>query len=124
MRAMGLGVLLGVASAGHAACGAPRVFWDAVLLRSWSVVVSCEHGERPAVFTSGGVAGTTMPTVRAGDKVRLWYRDGSVQMEMTGVAEESGVVGEVVKVRVMGRDLVVLERKGVVRGSGELEMVR
>ena len=60
MRAMGLGVLLGVASAGHAACGAPRVFWDAVLLRSWSVVVSCEHGERPAVFTSGGAAGTTI----------------------------------------------------------------
>jgi len=45
-------------------------------------------------------------------------------MEMTGVAEESGVVGEVVKVRVTGRDLVVLEHRGVVRGSGELEMVR
>ena len=121
---MGLGVVLGLASTGHAACRTPRVFWDAVLLRSWSVVASCEHGERPAVLANGGVAGPTMPTVRAGDTVRLWYRDGSVRMEMTGVAEDTGVMGGVIRVRVMGRELVATERKGVVRGSGDVEMVR
>jgi flagella basal body P-ring formation protein FlgA len=66
--------------------------------------------------------------VRAGERVRLWRRDAVVRIEMSGVAESSARDGERVVVRVTRETedagLATQEIAGVVRGAGDVEMVR
>jgi flagella basal body P-ring formation protein FlgA len=66
--------------------------------------------------------------VRAGEMVRLWSQDGLSRMETTGVAQESGVVGKRIRVRLlrqgMNSDEVEKFLSGVVDGPGSVEMGR
>jgi flagella basal body P-ring formation protein FlgA len=66
--------------------------------------------------------------VRAGDAVTLWQRDATVQIEMSGVAEQSARIGEPVVVRITRQNddggLIVDRIAGVVRGAGDVEMER
>jgi len=79
----------------------------------WAIVKSCGHPERPGVMvlTSLGTGmasgvGMTRPASQAlvmlaGSRVRLVQTSENVQMEMSGVAQGSGAVGDRVRVRLV-----------------------
>jgi hypothetical protein len=116
---------------------------DRVLGRRWAIVSSCDHTEWPvlAVQTSGSDSGTpsqanqmpvtsvrSIPTVHAGDIVRLWKQENLLRIEVAGVAEESGGLGKTIRIRLLSRnadDQVIQERfSGIVRGPSDVEMQR
>ena len=120
--------------------------WDAVLGTGWEMRQDCAHPEWPA----RAVAVSTRPIgavvraaesarenvgralepvlVRAGERVRLWFVDATVHIEMSGVAEQPARMGERVTVRVERQDgdagLRVEHIAGMVRGAGDVEMGR
>jgi flagella basal body P-ring formation protein FlgA len=64
--------------------------------------------------------------VRAGETVKAWRRDGMTSIETSGVAEQSGVAGAQIQVRLMRRGLdgesVERHVSGVVDGVGSVEL--
>lgn len=119
---------------------------DRMLRRNWATVRSCDHPERPGIsIMAGAVAGeavggalretTTQPAartslvVRAGAGVRVVRVERSVRIEVAGVAQSAGAVGERIRVQ-----LVPVQRgagdgaavpqvvDAVVRSSDVLEM--
>jgi len=66
--------------------------------------------------------------VHAGDSVRLWMQDKTVQIELTGIAEQSAHSDERVVVRIVQQTedagQTVQRIAGVVRGAGDVEMER
>lgn len=116
---------------------------DAVLHSRWGLMVDCAHPERPSRWvllpgdTGDGlkfsvkVQSTTAAirgpmVVRAGESVRAWRRDGMALIETNGVAEQSGVAGARIQVRLMRRGLdgesVERHVSGVVDGVGSVEL--
>jgi hypothetical protein len=93
---------------------------DAYSGRSWARVRSCVHPEWPAVVigvgTLSGVVAflnrdpastekgppVLLPVVRAGATVRVVELDERVRIEMVGVAQGAGRVGDRVRVRILG----------------------
>jgi hypothetical protein len=64
-------------------------------------------------------AAPATPAVAAGGAVRVWRRDGSVAIDLGGVALESGGTGSRIRVRIQpgGKTL-----RGTVRGAGSVEL--
>jgi flagella basal body P-ring formation protein FlgA len=64
--------------------------------------------------------------VRAGETVKAWRRDGMTSIETSGVAEQSGVAGARIQVRLLRRDLDGQDAErhvsGVVDGVGSVEL--
>ncbi len=100
----------------------------------WATVKSCAHPERPGVLI---VAGGDAPRVRAapraetpamvlmaGAKVTLIEQDDAVRIEMQGVAQGSGAVGDRVRVRLVsvGGDGEERFVDGIVRGRDLVEV--
>ena len=115
--------------------------WDPVMRESWATVVSCAHPERPGISlrvdaahpASHAVAALAQrdrasiaPVVRAGEIVQLWRQEPLLRIEVAGVAEQSGAVGERIHVRLLqrndGTSANEAELTGVVRGRAEVEM--
>ena len=111
---------------------------DAFGRRRWASVRSCVHPEWPAAVVQTGVQAaktaaaeeTTRAAepmvVRAGDRVRVVESDAVSRLEMAGVAQASGRVGDRLAVRILaagdgGEELVV---EAVVRGAKLLEAGR
>lgn len=115
-----------------------NVRWDPVMQQSWATIVSCEHPEWPGVSlrtdkTSEMQRGLSTrardehsPLVRAGDVVELWRQEDLLRIEVSGVAEQSGSVGETIRVRLLRRagsnQSVEEQFNGVVRGRADVEM--
>lgn len=114
---------------------------DPFLHQRWVLVVSCNHPEWPAiemplptmqmqravVRESASLAlRASPPVVRAGDAVELWSRQGDLRIEMAAVAEQSGGIGETVRVRLMQRQTLGAQPErefvAVVRGPRDVEM--
>ena len=114
---------------------------DAVLGSRWGLMADCVHPERPSRWvllaageelrveakTQSVVAAVRGPmVVRAGETVRAWSRDGVTSIETSGVAEQSGVAGALIQVRLTRRGLdgESIERhvSGVVDGVGSVEI--
>jgi hypothetical protein len=108
---------------------------------SWATVVSCAHPERPGISlrvdeahpASRAVAALAQrdrasitPVVRAGEIVQIWRQEPLLRIEVAGIAEQSGVVGERIHVRLLhrndGTSTNEAELTGVVRGRAEVEM--
>ncbi len=104
----------------------------------WAVVRSCEHPERPAALVLAGVSmrargaaggandrGRSLALL-AGAKVRVVLSDDVSRIEMNGLAQGSGAVGERVLVRLMPPNAEPGAREqfatGVVRGAGLVEV--
>jgi len=116
--------------------------WDAVLRRRWALVGVCDHPDWPAMVMPmsdlESEPHTTQsqevhqealraePVVRAGDAVQLWSRQGDLRIEAAAIAEQSGGLGQVVRVRLMQRKTlgqqVEEEFSGIVRGPRDVEM--
>jgi Chaperone for flagella basal body P-ring formation len=115
---------------------------DVLLHSRWGLMVDCGHPERPSrwVLMTGAddglkFAATTQSTlaavreplvVRAGETVRAWRRDGMTSIETSGVAEQSGVAGTRIQVRLQRHDMdgqdVERHVSGVVDGVGSVEI--
>ncbi len=81
----------------------------------WATVRSCAHPEWPgtlvlgSAWTSGSrlaarrgeIGGARALVLLAGARVRLVETSGNVKLEMSGVAQGSGAIGDRVKVRMM-----------------------
>lgn len=116
--------------------------WDPVLRRRWAVVGVCDHPDWPAVVMPmsdlESESHTTQsrevhqdalqaePVVRAGDAVQLWSKQGDLRIEAAAIAEQSGGLGRIVRVRLMQRKTlgqqVEEEFSGIVRGPRDVEM--
>jgi Chaperone for flagella basal body P-ring formation len=111
-----------------------EVLWDPVLGRRWAMVASCEHPEQPAFAVptkeaigerqSGRRKDDSVPVVRAGEVVRLWWQEDNLRIEMTAMSEENGSLGKVIRVRLMGGDSAERQFVGIVRGIADVEMRR
>jgi flagella basal body P-ring formation protein FlgA len=106
------------------------------------MIVSCGHPEWPAfAFPANGAISIktlqegdrsltesvkTAPVVRAGDIVRLWRQESLLRIEVAGVSEESGGLGNTIRVRLLRRnpdDQSIPEQfSGVVRGPSNVEI--
>ncbi|WP_348266056.1 flagella basal body P-ring formation protein FlgA [Edaphobacter sp. DSM 109919] len=114
------------------------VRWDPVMRQSWATIVSCAHPERPGILLRTGDANHAehrlsvqvredhTPVVRAGDMVQLWRQEDLLRIEVAGVAEQSGSVGETIRVRLLRRpgsnQSIEEQLSGVVRGRADVEM--
>lgn len=114
------------------------VRWDPVMKQSWATIVSCAHPERPGISLRTGDASHAehglsvpvredrSPVVRAGDIVEIWRQENLLRIEVTGVAEQSGSVGETIRVRLLRRpgssQSIEEQLSGVVRGRADVEM--
>lgn len=118
------------------------VRWDPVLRQSWATIVSCGHPEWPGFSLRVGETnmnaasrGLTaqprdehdldVPVVHAGDVVHLWWQEDVVRIEVTGVAEESGGLGKMIRVRLLRQNTadqsIEEEFTGIVRGRSDVE---
>lgn len=114
------------------------VRWDPVMQQSWATIVSCEHPEWPGIslrtseanHTPSGVGAQVreehVPLVRAGDVVELWRQEDLLRIEVSGVAEQSGSMGETIRVRLLRRQgsnqSAEEQFNGIVRGPADVEM--
>lgn len=114
--------------------------WDPVLRQNRATVENCEHPEWPALSISTGTASQpislpislqqpmqhTTPIVHAGEVVRLWRHENMLRIETTGIAEQSGGIGAIIRVRLLrantGEASPEKEISGIVHGPQSVEM--
>ncbi len=73
----------------------------------------------PALVGAGPPVTAAMPVVQAGSRVRLWRRDGIVQIDLAGMALASGGPGAAIPVRLATGGKVL---RGTVREAGSVEL--
>jgi Chaperone for flagella basal body P-ring formation len=119
-----------------------RIQSDPVLGRRWAMIVSCSHPEWPALAlpANGTISIKTLqegnrsltesiktaPVIHAGDIVRLWRQESLLRIEIAGVSEESGGLGNTIRVRLLRRNTddqsIPEQYSGVVRGPSNVEI--
>jgi hypothetical protein len=114
---------------------------DAFGHRNWASVRSCAHPEWPAVIVAGvvqphlnedkAVVATVHPNnlplvMIAGRRVQVMLADATTRMQMTGVAQAAGRVGDTVLVRILAPGDSSEQRvvAGVVRSGDVVEIAR
>ena len=112
---------------------------DPILGQRWAIVANCAHSEWPDLAIQTGILAeiaplqtyqrptvSSVPLVHVGDIVRLWKQEDLLQIEVAGVSEESGGLGETIRVRLLPRNpdgQWIPERfSGIVRGPSDVEM--
>jgi hypothetical protein len=136
LMAIGSGSLTSPSStSGSGGYRVERTQSDKVLKQTWAIVIRCDHPEWPAVALPlrdsilEPESAKYIPTsvvIRAGEIVRLWRREISRRIEVTGISEGNGRLGDLIKVRLLHRntdDQSVEEQfSGIVRGPSDVEM--
>jgi flagella basal body P-ring formation protein FlgA len=104
------------------------------------MVIRCDHPEWPAVAIplrdpilplrlreqerAKDIPGSVV--IRAGEIVRLWRQETSLRIEVAGISEGNGGLGDQIKVRLLRRntdDQSIGEQfSGIVRGPSDVEM--
>jgi hypothetical protein len=118
-----------------------RIQSDPVLRQTWAMVIRCDHPEWPAVALP--LRDSSLPlrlrehesaknipasvVIRAGEIVRLWRQETSLRIEVAGISEGNGALGDHIKVRLLRRNTVdgqSIEEQlsGIVRGPSDVEM--
>ncbi len=109
---------------------------DPLLWSRLAKIGSCSHSDwPPSILLVRGSSDTSTKNlfapqsylVHPGDAVHLWYQDGNVRMELRGVAEEQGMLGSTVNVRIPTTAFTTeagsREGRGVVRGPSDMELL-
>jgi hypothetical protein len=119
-----------------------RIQSDPVLGKRWAIIVSCNHPEWSAFAlpANGTISIKTSqegdhslidsvrsaPIVRAGDVVRLWRQEFFLRIEVAGVSEENGSLGNTIRVRLLRGNTddqsTPGQFSGVVRGPSNVEI--
>lgn len=119
-----------------------KVHLDPLLNRSWAMIASCGHPDRPWIamllpemklhdalssFDSrtDHSEPTPFPVVHSGDLVQLRGSGKNLRIEVAGKAEESGTVGSVVRVHMINSGFDIGREQtltGIVRGPGDVEI--
>jgi hypothetical protein len=120
-----------------------KVQSDPVLGQRWAMIASCGHPEWSAIALPANEvrslkvspkaaerlssdSAKTALAIHAGDIVRLWKQQTLSRIEVAGVSEESGGVGEIIRVRLLQsatNDQSIPEQfSGVVRGPSNVEI--
>jgi hypothetical protein len=117
-----------------------RIQSDPVLKQTWAMVSRCDHPEWPAVALP--MRDSILPlrlreqerakdiprsvVIRAGEIVRLWRQETSLRIEVAGISEGNGGLGDLIKVRLLRKntdDQSIDEQfSGIVRGPSDVEM--
>jgi hypothetical protein len=113
---------------------------DALGGRTWARVRNCAHPEWPGVLVRSAVRLAAEPHLNddkaviemvhpemvAGKRVRVVSGDAMVRLQMTGVAQASGRVGELIQVRILapGGDGEGRMEVAVIRSPELLELVQ
>jgi Chaperone for flagella basal body P-ring formation len=117
-----------------------RIQSDPVLGQSWAMIIHCGHPGWPAValplrdsilpirLREQERANNTSASVviRSGEVVRLWRQESSLRIEVAGISEENGGLGDLIKVRLLRRNtddqFIAEQLSGIVRGPSDVEM--
>jgi len=119
-----------------------KVHLDPLLHRSWAMIASCGHPDRPWIAMllpemklRGALSSfdsrtdhsqsTPFPVVHSGDLVQLRGSEKNLRIEVAGKAEESGTVGSIVHVRMINSGFDIGREQtltGIVRGPGDVEI--
>jgi hypothetical protein len=116
-----------------------KIQLDPVLSQSWAMIIPCDHPGWPAVAlplrnsisptqfkVQEGATKILTPVVHAGDIVRLWRQESFLRIEVGGISEGNGGLGDLVRVRLLRRntdDQSITEQfSGIVRGPFDVEM--
>jgi len=74
------------------------------------------------------VSPISLPTIHAGDMVRLWKQENHLRIEVSGIAQESGARGSRVRVKLLRSGLDGHQQEqtlfGIVRGQRDVEIQR
>ncbi|WP_433964759.1 flagella basal body P-ring formation protein FlgA [Tunturiibacter gelidiferens] len=117
-----------------------RIQSDPVLQQSWAMIIHCGHPGWPAVALP--LHDSILPiqlreqespnnipasvVIRTGEIVRLWRQERSLRIEVAGISEGNGGLGDLIKVRLLRRstdDQTTAEQfSGIVRGRSDVEM--
>jgi hypothetical protein len=117
-----------------------RIQSDPVLRQTWAMVIRCDHPEWPAVALP--LRDSILPlrlrvqekamdipasvVIRAGEIVRLWRQETSLRIEVAGISEGNGGLGDLIKIRLLRGntdDQSIDEQfSGIVRGPSDVEM--
>jgi hypothetical protein len=117
-----------------------RIQTDPVLRQTWVMVIRCDHPEWPAVAVP--LRDSILPfrlreqenakyipasvVIHAGEIVRLWRQEVSWRIEVAGISEGNGRLGDLIRVRLLRRntdDQSIEEQfSGIVRGPSDVEM--
>jgi hypothetical protein len=104
------------------------------------MVIRCDHPEWPAVAVP--LSDSILPlrvrgqesakniqpavVIHAGEIVRLWKKETSLRIEVAGISEGNGGLGDPIKVRLLRRSIDDQSREeqfsGIVRGPSDVEM--
>ena len=116
---------------------------DPVLGKRWARLIRYEHSEWPVIALPIDNSGTfhwpqcprlvsspdarSKPIVRIGEAIRAWKHETLLDIEVTGVAEEDGGLGQKIRVRVprptwYGTASPTEHLSGKVRGPGNVEI--
>jgi hypothetical protein len=115
---------------------------DIVLGQRWAFIANCDHPEWPVsalqIYGPSSLPGSlrakqqsregifVIPVVHAGDLVRLWKQEDLLRIEVAGVSEESGGLGNTIRVRLLHQNAdeqsVHTQFMGIVRGPSDVEM--
>ena len=121
--------------------------WDPLLQQRWAIVATCGHPERPAIAVRipdrsdrvqmlrternpaiAHAPETPLPDVHAGDPVRVWRKEATFQIEISGIAQENAAIGRRILVRVLSSNFAdggqTQTLSGVVRGLRDVEIER
>ena len=121
-----------------------RIQSDSLLGQRWAIIANCSHPEWPefalpanrktsidqtrATFPDSNDDGEAVFIIRAGDIVRLWRQENLLRIEIPGVSEQNGRLGNTIRVRLLYRspDEPSLREHlaGVVRGPSNVEIQR
>jgi hypothetical protein len=117
-----------------------RIQSDPVLGQRWAMIVHCGHPGWPAVALP--LRNSILPirlreqerannisasvVIRAGEVVRLWRQESSLRIEVAGISEGNGGLGDLIKVRLLRRNtddqFIPEQLSGIVRGPSDVEM--
>lgn len=105
------------------------VRWDPLLQQRWALVSICGRPDLPHLMlplqratTRDGISTTPFPVVHVGDVVHIVSQEEFMRMELTGIAEENGVLGARVRVHLLQPGAIGAPPTQTVFNSGNRSM--